>query len=70
MGLGKAEGVEKYFYDGSVSNLAEKLMILAEKFTPTGAVDDMGKLSAEIVEKFKWETLVPEFDTAIEALAD
>ena len=64
--LGQAEGAEDFFYDGSVTGLANKLQELAGRLENRCLWKNHPGSAAKLVERFTWDNLIPVFDEAIE----
>jgi glycosyltransferase involved in cell wall biosynthesis len=58
---------ERFFYDGSVKALADRLILLAEK-VDKGALLPENHGAARLVERFKWKNLAPIMDKAVERM--
>jgi len=65
LGLNEDKKAEEYFYNGSVEELVDKLIDLAEQFQRTTNLKDIKKLSM-IVERFMWDNVASILDDAIE----
>ena len=65
LGLGQAQEREKFFYDGSVKDLVNKLEILAGQIEK-GHLQQEQYQAAQLVERFKWHNLAPVLDKAAE----
>ncbi|MHC4113503.1 MAG: glycosyltransferase, partial [Planctomycetota bacterium] len=70
MGLGKEEGIEEFFYDGTVADLSEGLMALAERVEkgcwPSEDTDRLIRL----MERYKWDNLGRVLDQAVANIAE
>ncbi|MHC4842396.1 MAG: tRNA-queuosine alpha-mannosyltransferase domain-containing protein [Planctomycetota bacterium] len=65
LGLGKTEGIEQCFYDGSTEDLASKLKILAQKITIESLWPD-NLNSLDLTEHLKWKHLAKQYDLKLE----
>ncbi|MBN2181606.1 MAG: DUF3524 domain-containing protein [Sedimentisphaerales bacterium] len=65
LGLGKIDGAEQFFYDGTVKGLADRLSNLAAQIQagkfPPGLINP-----TSLVKSFKWRNLVHKYDDALE----
>jgi len=65
---------QKYFYDGSVESLADRLVELAGNVHTPGSIGSQSdyfvdnSLALEIAQRFKWKNLVPPADKALEEI--
>jgi len=66
LGFGKEDGVEEFFYDGSVKGLAEKLMLLAERIEQGMLWNGDNHKVIGLLERFKWDNMAAMLDDAIE----
>lgn len=67
LNLGKIEGANRFFYDGSADDLAERLALLAK--TLTGSDIWPESLTPEnLTERFKWKNLASQYDEALEEI--
>ena len=66
--LGKEEGVEEFFYDGSVADLADKLTILARRIEDDCLWRGDSERVVRLVKRFEWGNLVGVLDGAIRKL--
>ncbi len=64
LGLGKNEGVEVFFYDGSTKALAAKLAQLAQRIKNNSLWLDKPN-AAELIEHLYWQNLAPTLDSAL-----
>jgi len=69
LGLGRVGGVERYFYDGTVEQLAERLFDLAELARKGKFRRNSRPAVSALVERFKWTNLAPLLDDALEQVA-
>ena len=60
-GLGRIEGAEQFFYDGTVWNLADKLSQLAARIKK-GALWPATITPATLTNRFKWQNLARRYD--------
>jgi len=67
LGLGKTEGAEQFFYDGSVSNLAAKLSRLASR-VDKDALWPATITPGILTDHLKWDNLATLHDEALEQL--
>jgi glycosyltransferase involved in cell wall biosynthesis len=67
LGLGKIDGAEHFFYDGTVKNLAEKLFELANR-TQKDALWSTAVSPSTLTDKFKWQNLARCYDEALEKI--
>ncbi len=65
LNLDKTKGVEQFFYDGSVGNLAEKLSLLAARVRE-GQIWPESITPDVLTERFKWKNLARQYDEALE----
>ncbi len=69
LGLGKSEGAQEFFYDGTVKELVHKLEDLAKR-TETGQLwDNDPNRAIRIVEHLEWPNHTPTLDTELEHVA-
>ena len=66
MGLTEDEHAEEFFYDGSVSDLVNKLVTLAERVTKDRLWTEDARHVAQSMERFRWDNLVGTLDDAVE----
>jgi len=64
LGLGRIEGAEQFFYDGTVRNLADKLSQLADRIEKA-ALWPTGISSSVFTDQFKWQNLANLYDNAL-----
>jgi len=65
LGLGKTQGVEEFFYNGSAEDLANKLNILAQKITTESLWPN--NFSPEfLTERFSWNKLAKLYDQMLQ----
>jgi glycosyltransferase involved in cell wall biosynthesis len=67
LGLDGTEETEQFFYDGSVKDLAYKLSNLAAQIQ-TGNIWPSSINPLRLTERFKWQSLVNQYDTAFEEI--
>jgi glycosyltransferase involved in cell wall biosynthesis len=65
--LGGIEGVEQFFYDGTVRDLAHKLSDLVIKIQ-TGTLWPASINPEHLTARFKWRNLIHQYDTALEQI--
>ena len=61
-----AEMVKKYYYDGSVTGLADRLTVLSERLEKDGFLDEDGDQAVRLVDRYRWDVLVDVLDDAAE----
>jgi glycosyltransferase involved in cell wall biosynthesis len=70
MGHGKEEGIEEFLYDGSVADLSDRLIAMAERAKkgclPSEDTDRLIKL----MERYKWDNLGRVLDQAVANIAE
>ena len=69
MGLGKEEGIEKFFYDGSVTDLADRLIVLAKRVDKGCLWNNDTDRLVKLMERYKWDNLGSVLDEAIAKIA-
>ncbi|MHC4435927.1 MAG: tRNA-queuosine alpha-mannosyltransferase domain-containing protein [Planctomycetota bacterium] len=67
LGLGRIEGTEQFFYDGTVQNLADKLSQLAASIKKAG-FRTAGISSSILTDHYKWYNLASRYDEALEQI--
>ena len=67
LGLGRIEGIEQFFYDGTIQNLADKLSQLAACIEK-GGFWPAGISSSILSDHYKWYNLVRQYDEALEQI--
>jgi len=68
LGLGENEGVEEFYYNGTVNGLAERLAELAERIQQGKLWPNDPKRASRLVERFTWDNLAPILDEGLEAV--
>jgi glycosyltransferase involved in cell wall biosynthesis len=67
LGLGRIEGAEIFFYDGTVRDLADKLSRIAARVEKD--VNWPGGISSSVLtNRFKWQNLISRYDKALEQI--
>ncbi|MHC4636419.1 MAG: tRNA-queuosine alpha-mannosyltransferase domain-containing protein [Planctomycetota bacterium] len=64
LGLGKTDGVDQFFYDGTVKALADKLLILARDAKDNNIWNGDNR-AIKLIQRFEWNNLVPVLDKAL-----
>ena len=64
-GLGKTGGAEKFFYDGSPENLAEKLAVLAARIENNCLWEGDDNTLIERTQRYRWQNLAGVLDGAL-----
>ena len=67
LGLGRTEGAEQFFYDGSVSDLAAKLGRFAARIDE-GTLSSAAVTCGILTDHLKWDRLTELYDEALERL--
>jgi glycosyltransferase involved in cell wall biosynthesis len=67
LGLGRIEGAEHFFYDGTVRDLADKLSQLADRIEKAFLWLE-GISSSILTDHFKWQNLANPYDNALEKI--
>jgi glycosyltransferase involved in cell wall biosynthesis len=67
IGLARIENPEQFFYDGSHTDLAQKLSRLADRINE-GALFSSASNPSVLTDHFKWHNLVPQYDHALEQI--
>ena len=67
--LGEEEGIEKFFYDGSVADLGDRLISLAERIEKDYLPNEDTDRLVRLMERYKWDNLGKVLDQAIEKIA-
>jgi len=67
LGLGRIEGAEQFFYDGTAKNLADKLSQLALRIENSG-LWPAAISSATLTDHLRWQNLARRYDEALELL--
>jgi len=67
LALGEAEDAEEFFYDGTVRQLEQKLILLA-KLAGQNNLPDNSEKTARLTEGFKWENAGREMDKGLNAI--
>jgi len=62
--LGKTDGVDQFFYDGSVKALTDKLLILARDAKDNN-IWNGDNSAVKLIQCFEWNNLVPVLDKAL-----
>lgn len=65
LGLERIEGVEQFFYDGTVQNLVDRLSQLAAYIEEAG-LRPAGISSSTLSDHYKWQNLASRYDEALE----
>jgi len=65
LGLGRVEGAEQFFYNGSAKDLADKLMQLAARIEK-GSLWPANVTPSILTDRFKWQNLADSYDQALE----
>ena len=68
LGLGDTPGAERFFYDGSVEELARRLTELAEQVASGGVWQGDSQVGVRLATRFSWRRLATEMDGALEGL--
>ena len=66
LGLGENEGVEEFFYDGSIGGLANRLEHLAEVFDDGVRWSNSVEKAKGLVDGLRWSVAVGRFDAGLE----
>lgn len=66
--LGEDPRRKQFFYDGSVTELADKLETLAVRIKQGRLWQQESELTAKLVERFEWSKLIPILDTQLSSL--
>lgn len=66
LGLGEAEGVEEFFYEGGAEGLAERLTELAGRVQKNSLWGRDRQRAARLVERFEWDNRVKVLDEQLE----
>jgi glycosyltransferase involved in cell wall biosynthesis len=67
LGLGRIEGIEQFFYDGTAQNLADKLCQLAARIEKSDFWP--ARISSSILsDHYKWHNLASRYDEALEQI--
>ena len=66
LGLGGDEAVDEFFYDGSVTALADKLTMLSERIEKGCLLDEDTGRVVRLMERYKWGNLGRVLDEAVE----
>ena len=69
MGLGREEGTEDFFYDGSVAALADRLIVLAERVGKDCMWGKDADRLVKLMERYKWDSLGSVLDEGVEKIA-
>ncbi len=67
LSLGKIEGTEQFFYDGTVGDLADRLSLLTERIQE-GELWPVKINPATLTTRFKWQNLAHQYDAALKQL--
>ncbi len=70
MGLGKEDGIEKFFYDGSVVDLSERLIALGERVEKGCLLKEDTDRLARSMDRYKWNNLGRVLDKAVENIVE
>jgi glycosyltransferase involved in cell wall biosynthesis len=68
LGLGKAERTEEFFYDGTVADLVEKLMVLAGRLKNGSLWGADTRRIVRRMERFKWDNVARVLDDAVDGV--
>ncbi len=63
--LGQAKGSEEFFYDNGIKNLADKLILLIDRFKNDSLQQNLDQ-AKNLIERFKWSNLSAVLDKAAE----
>jgi glycosyltransferase involved in cell wall biosynthesis len=67
LGLGRVDGTEQFFYDGSAQDLADKLMQLTARIGK-GPLWPANVTPSNLTDRFKWQNLADSYDRALEQI--
>ncbi|MHC4370622.1 MAG: tRNA-queuosine alpha-mannosyltransferase domain-containing protein [Planctomycetota bacterium] len=67
LGLGRIEGAEQFFYDGTVTDLADKLRQLARS-VESDALWPATVTAAVVTDQFRWHNLARRYDEALKQI--